>query len=256
MLAGAYALDALDAAEAEQFERHLLECQECADEVRGLRETAAVLGMAVATTPPAALRANVMGEIARTPQLPPSAPPASGPVSEPLPAARPAPEPVRLPAQRRPLAAVNRAVALAAALAVLLAGGLGAVGWQRGRDAEQARQELAQALAIASAPDAERIAAPVAGGGTVTVVTSDGGSAVLASGLADPGEGKIYQLWINHPGEEDMRAAGLGPAGTAADETWTRVVQGMQPGDAFALSVEPEGGSAAPTTDPVVLVQT
>jgi len=244
LLAGGYALDALAPAERQMFEGHLEHCDGCRDEVNGLRETAAVLGLAVATPPPARLRARVMDEIARTPQLSPQVPEQDDAT------------PAVLPLQRRRVAAVNRAVALAAAAAVLLAGGLGAIGWQRARDAERQRQELAQVLAIATAPGAERTSAPVTGGGSVTLITSGGGSAVLANGLADPGDGKVYQLWINHPGEQDMRPAGIGPAGAAAAGNWMRLVEGMQPGDAFALSVEPEGGSAAPTTDPVVLVET
>ena len=52
MLAGAYALDALDAAERGRFERHLASCRTCPGEVRGYAATAAVLGLAAAATPP------------------------------------------------------------------------------------------------------------------------------------------------------------------------------------------------------------
>lgn len=269
-LAGGYALDALDANEVAAFEAHLRECAACAVEVAGLRETAAVLGFAVATPAPSAMRARVMAQIARTPQLPPeisSEPQLPAEVSpgpqprerdeskESGPTAGEGRAPHRIPGRRRS-SALNRAFALAAALAVLLTGGLGALGWQRAHTAEEARQQLAQAVSIASDPSAQRQTASVTGGGQVVVVVSDGGAAVLADGLADPGDGKIYQLWINHPGEQNMRSAGLGPAGQAASSNWARLVEGMKPGDAFALSIEPEGGSQAPTTDPVVLVNT
>ena len=49
-LAGAYALDALPADEQQRFERHLASCEACAEEVRGLAETAALLGEAAART--------------------------------------------------------------------------------------------------------------------------------------------------------------------------------------------------------------
>ena len=70
-LTGVYALDALDtAAEVARFERHLSRCQACASEVRGFRDTATRLALAVARQPPPALRTAVMTEVARTRQLP------------------------------------------------------------------------------------------------------------------------------------------------------------------------------------------
>ena len=60
-LTGVYALDALDtAAEVTRFERHLNRCDSCTSEVRGFRETATRLGMAVAQQPPPTLRAAVI----------------------------------------------------------------------------------------------------------------------------------------------------------------------------------------------------
>ncbi|MGH3282625.1 MAG: zf-HC2 domain-containing protein, partial [Trebonia sp.] len=60
LLTGAYAADALPPAEAAAFERHLRRCHACADEVRGLRETAARLALATAIAPPPAMRAQVL----------------------------------------------------------------------------------------------------------------------------------------------------------------------------------------------------
>ena len=69
-LTGVYALDALDtAAEVARFERHMNRCDSCTSEVRGFRETATRLGMAVSRQPPPALRTAVMAEVARTRQL-------------------------------------------------------------------------------------------------------------------------------------------------------------------------------------------
>ncbi|MGH3167691.1 MAG: zf-HC2 domain-containing protein, partial [Trebonia sp.] len=48
LLTGAYAAAALTGAELAEFERHLTWCEPCAEEVRGLRETTARLGMATA----------------------------------------------------------------------------------------------------------------------------------------------------------------------------------------------------------------
>src|SRR5690348_16983333 len=70
-LTGVYALDALDTArEVARFERHLNRCDSCISEVRGFRETATRLAMAVAQEPPPAMRAVVMAEVAQTRQVP------------------------------------------------------------------------------------------------------------------------------------------------------------------------------------------
>ena len=62
-LAGAYALDALADPERSRFEEHLATCDACAQEVRGLRETASHLGAAVATAAPPRLRAETLARI-------------------------------------------------------------------------------------------------------------------------------------------------------------------------------------------------
>ncbi|HEX8094697.1 RskA family anti-sigma factor, partial [Jatrophihabitans sp.] len=73
VLAGAYALDALDDDEREVFEEHLRTCAECAQEVRGLRETAAELSHLNEVIPPPQLRAAVLGAVAQSRPLPPLA---------------------------------------------------------------------------------------------------------------------------------------------------------------------------------------
>jgi anti-sigma-K factor RskA len=71
-LTGAYAADALTGAELAQFERHLGQCPSCAEEVRGLRETAARLGIATSIVPPPAMRRRVLEAASRTRQLAPA----------------------------------------------------------------------------------------------------------------------------------------------------------------------------------------
>ena len=45
-LAGAYAMDAVGTADRARFEQHLAACDECREEIRGLREATARLGQA------------------------------------------------------------------------------------------------------------------------------------------------------------------------------------------------------------------
>jgi hypothetical protein len=71
VLSGIYVLDALGGPERDSFERHLQHCALCEDEVRGLRETAARLGLAKALDPPPRMRPRVLAAAYRIRQLPP-----------------------------------------------------------------------------------------------------------------------------------------------------------------------------------------
>jgi len=73
-LAGAYAMDALDAKDRACFERHLTRCEACAREVSELRETTARLAAASAVPPPPALKERLLSAAARTSQHAPVAP--------------------------------------------------------------------------------------------------------------------------------------------------------------------------------------
>src|ERR1043165_4078342 len=60
-LLAAYALDALDEEEREQFERHLADCDECSEQLALLREPVAALAYAAeGPVPPEALRGRVI----------------------------------------------------------------------------------------------------------------------------------------------------------------------------------------------------
>ncbi|MFD1539651.1 anti-sigma factor [Nonomuraea guangzhouensis] len=67
---GAYAVHALPDSDGVLFEKHMKECSACRAEVRRLRETAALLALAIAEPPPAALRARVLAAVARVRQEP------------------------------------------------------------------------------------------------------------------------------------------------------------------------------------------
>ncbi|MEU7858037.1 anti-sigma factor [Nonomuraea sp. NPDC049141] len=67
---GAYAVHALPDSDGVLFEKHMKECPACRAEVRRLRETAALLALAIAEPPPAALRARVLAAVAGVRQEP------------------------------------------------------------------------------------------------------------------------------------------------------------------------------------------
>ena len=65
-LLGAYALDAVDAQEADGIERHLVDCPRCRAEMASFRETASVLGNTTSNVP-TAVWDRIAGQIAAPP---------------------------------------------------------------------------------------------------------------------------------------------------------------------------------------------
>lgn len=242
-LVGAYALDAVTGPDRARFERHLLTCEQCRDDVRGMRETSARLAATAAMTPRPELRARTLRAATAIRQLPPvvSGQRAGGPAWR---------RRLRAPAGiARPwLAGV--AVAVAAVLAVTaVALGLHAGAMQQ-RLAAQDRRDTAM-MAVLGAHDAVAMTAAVSTGGTATVVMSHHARALVftASGLARLPGAKAYELWLAGP-------AGAAPAGMLpADRhgmSGPMVVGGLAAGDQLELTVEPATGSHRPTSAPVV----
>ncbi|MET7826099.1 anti-sigma factor [Streptomyces sp. NPDC005386] len=238
-LTGAYALHALADDERELFERHAEDCESCALEVRELTAAAARLGMAVTETPAPAFKETVMRRITTVRQE--------------------APRTVPVAAPRRPAGRGRRPARWALAACLAAAAGLGGTAvWQHDR-AEDARQQARQAerrtndvAAVIAAPDAKSRTATLADGarGTVVVSQSRDQAVFVAAGMAKPPTGKVYQLWFNDGGT--MRSAGLmDPART----TEAVLMKGsVDDASGMGITVEPAGGSAEPTSDPVALL--
>ncbi|MGI5446469.1 anti-sigma factor [Streptomyces sp. CA-243310] len=234
---GAYVTHALPPAERAAFEAHLETCEACLREVAELAATAALLGRAVAVEPPPALRESVLREIRAAPARP---------------------EPVRVPAHHARPARPRLRWALAACLAAAVGFG-GVAAWQYQR-AETARQDArrvearAEALTgVLAAPDARLATGRMADGGTGTVVLSrDRDRAVfVADGLAAPPQGRVYQLWYADP-KGVMRPAGL--MDPARPDAPALLKGEVGPATGVGVTEEPAGGSAAPTTDPLVVL--
>jgi anti-sigma-K factor RskA len=108
-----------------------------------------------------------------------------------------------------------------------------------------------EALALLAQPGARLVRlAPQPGqaGDAVAVYDPGAGRAVILSSSLPPQAGKTYQLWVIR-GAAPPRAAGfLAPpaGGVSAGEVDPAAVGGAPP-DALAVSLEPEGGSPAPT---------
>jgi anti-sigma-K factor RskA len=139
---------------------------------------------------------------------------------------------------------------VAAAAVVLAAGlGLGNIAWDNRQAADEARLQAARITEIVTDPSRTEAAAQVAGGGVATVVAADGEAVFAARGLTPPERDKTYQLWVLRG--DQIRSAGVLDVEDGATRAW---VADVEPGSSLAVSVEPEGGSDQPTTDPVVNV--
>jgi anti-sigma-K factor RskA len=234
-LVGAYALDSVDDIERAAFERHVAECASCRTELDELRETVGRLADSTWSVPPPRLRTDVLAAIARTRQVPPAV------------TARPDP-------QARSGVSRWRRYTAGAAAASVLAAGAGAATWavqeQRVRQerdvATSAQQNQARTQSILSAPDVVFRTAPMNGGGKVTVASSQlrgAGVALVGAGQA-PAQDQVLQLWTIR-GQGPPASAGTLVTGQASG---TKIVDGLPGADAFAVSLEPAGGSSRPTT--------
>lgn len=118
---------------------------------------------------------------------------------------------------------------------------------------DSARAGNAEVAAVLGAPDARTTSAGTSAGGTATVVASLGEGKVVftSSGLRVLPPSEVYELWFIGTG--GARPAGLVPS--PSDGSTTPVLAaGFAAGDKFGVTVEPAGGTAAPTTPPIVVM--
>ncbi|WP_406864712.1 anti-sigma factor [Streptomyces sp. HUAS MG47] len=236
-LAAAYALDALDPAERRTFAEHLKHCEACRLEAAEFEATAGRLAAATTRTPPEAMKQRTLAAVEGVRQLPP-----------------------RLTATTAPagLGGVLRRKAVPLGLAaglIAAASFAGLAAWQyqeneqSAQRARQTEQRLDAVSRVLAAPDARTVHGKASNGALTTVVASAAQNEAVftATGLPAPAPGKTYQLWLDHDGT--MRPAGL----VHADGT---VLLNGNPADAGAvgLTLEPEGGSAQPTSPPLLLM--
>ena len=244
-LSGAYVLGALDAADTARYEAHLAESEESRQELTELADTAVLLGMAVPpVTPPPALKAAIMAQLGSTPQLPRDDAPKRPDVTQ-------FSGKAQAKAQQRWFTR-PAGVLIAAAAAVVLVLGAGVVSTTLIQNTEQ-QQAADQLAAINAAADSQRAAAEVEGGGIATLVWSHElkSAALMVDGVEALPSHQVYELWFID--EQGARPAGTFTVGETGS-TW-RVLDGdMASGDTVGVTVEPAGGSPAPTTDPIVAI--
>lgn len=231
-LAAAYAVDAVDELERARFEQHLVTCPSCTEEVRSLREATAMLASTAAVTAPASLKASVLSEIATTPQ-----------VSVPSPTAAPS------------VSAARRApwLAIAASVLAIAVVTLGTLFVRAAQQRDELSSDLTAVQEVLTAPDAQTVTGEV-GDGHASVVTSASldRAVFVGTGLDTPPAGDTFQLWVIDADGTPTSAGTFEPddAGNA-----TRVMEATPTsGEIVGLTVEPDGGSDAPTTTPILAV--
>ena len=267
-LSGGYALGILDEPDRRTFEAHLSTCASCAAKVRDFTAVASALALDVPQIdPPASLRERVL----RAATVPASQPAAV----EQFTARRETPE------ARRPRRESMLTLLSAAAVVIAFALGAYAVSLQRriavlegqvraaADRAAQSQQQLVQLKAAAdqstqvrrilAAGDLRRLdlagtkAAPAAAGRAFWSPAE--GLVVAFANLPATDAGRVYQLWVIPPGgspidagllelQSDGRALALAKAGTS------------QRVGTVAITLEPPGGSPAPTLSNMIAAGT
>ena len=241
-----YVLSELDATHCEEFRAHLTSCAECRAEYQELVNDSALLALSVSgATPPTRARARVLAAIGQEPRL------------------------TRI-VQSRPrwwsLAPIFATAAIAI-FAILLMGQLfeyrgRVLDLQQQHAADQQRSDRAnEILATLSDPSAVHISLVAANAlpqphGRVIYVSKTGRLLFIASNCRPLPANKVYELWLL-PKDNKLPI----PAGTFAPDArgmatvvFPTLPSGLE-AKAFAITVEPQGGSTSPTMPIVMLGQ-
>jgi anti-sigma factor RsiW len=222
----AYLLGALPPGEAEGYAAHLAVCAACRAELEDLEPAAAALPASVPPVPvPAAVGERVMAEVRREAQL--------------LAAAGDAAD--RAPGRRRPRA--RRAwwrwpvpALAAAALLVGLAVGLGAAGVIGSSDSEH----TVEMAATGAARDAH-----------ARLIMDGDRAELVADHLPAPSGGRVYQIWLKPRGGAPRPTQSLFVPRSDGHAT-VAVPRSAANMEAVLVTAEPDGGSPAPTSAPVL----
>jgi len=239
-----YALGALQGEERQAVEKHLEECPSCRQELGRLQGDMALLAFSVGgAKPPVRSRDRLMTAIAKEPR------------------------PVQFQQRKRPT--WWNALGWAAALAAI---GIGV--WLRQENSDLRRRmaeletrsakedqqlfEAKQLLATLTSPDAEHFTlvagkTPPQPQGKAIYVRSSGTLVFLASNLPAIPPQNAYELWLIPASGSPIPAGLFKPnAHGAAAVVHPPLPIGVE-AKAFAITIEPEAGSSAPTSQPVMV---
>lgn len=227
-----YVLGALPAEEVTFVRAHILSCDECMAEADSLSEPASKLALAAE---PAGLSDGFMDRVMS------------------LAAGEPETGSTVTPLTRRVRSPWN---VLAGAAAVLVLVVLSATVFMLKSDLDSVKQQLASAQSEVGAY--ERVVSAVlhsdggmelAGNGAVgRMVPTGDGSVFVVAGIQAAPKNHTYQLWVIDGGQPI--SAGLFDARDGVALLNSGI--SLRGADAVAVTIEPEGGSEGPTTDPIM----
>jgi hypothetical protein len=149
-----------------------------------------------------------------------------------------------------PLRHRRRWTMLAAAAAVLAVVGGGTVVYQQ--VSRPGQSEATNAVdRVLQAGDAKRVTVTLPGNVRATLIRSvaEGKAVLVTRNMPAAPHGKVYELWLQTTGGAMVPAGLMTEAGSR-----TVLLQGdAASATAAGITVEPEGGSQSPTSDPIVL---
>jgi anti-sigma-K factor RskA len=221
--AASYAVGALTAAERRDVENDLRRSPRLVAEVREFTETAGMLGLATAPVAPSdAVRASILEGIDDAPQ-----------VSRVV---------------QGPWFAGPAALLMGAAAAVVIAIGGTVV-------AVNLFTEPSAVDQIVAAADYERVSHEMDDGATVVAMWSESleRAAITVRDMHAPPADHTYQVWFI---DEAGRAASAGMFDAGTNPQTVMLAGDMDAGDAIGITIEPMGGSVAPTTNPILVIST
>jgi hypothetical protein len=240
---------ALGEAEAQpELLDHLANCPACQRDLRAYMQVAHVLPYtAPDATPPTELRDRIVAAVAEA-----TAAPAS---QTSTPSAQPAtPAPTRAARPRWRLPTFRPALALALATIVALLGWNVALQRQLSVQAAQigtSREGWQIMTALLNDPNVHWYALSGTGASGHFWATPDGRvGCLVAQGLPPLAEGQVYQVWLTHGGERVSGGVFEGRNGSG----WVlvRTSDVLVDYDTVGVTVEPDGGSTAPSGPPVL----
>lgn len=222
-LAAAYALDALEPHEREEFEAHYESCEVCRNDVVEFRTTMAHIAGAFATPPASSVKAKVMAEIATTRQLSPTVAPVVDLAAR---------------ARRRTWTALGAA---AAAVVLVVVGVVALTGRD---DGETYAADLARVM---EQPDAAMAHLDNMEGATgsfkIAWSESLGEAVLIGEDLPEAPDHMGYELWLITP-DQSMAMYVLDPADGGSVH---RVIDTPMAPSAWAITMEPEAGTPVAT---------
>jgi anti-sigma-K factor RskA len=223
-LIAAYALDALDEGERARAKEILATSEEAREELRSLTDAAAAMATAaVGPKPRPGLRDRIVDAARAEPQ-----------------------NVVSLDERRRsrlvPVLAIAAAVAACAALA------LGIWGASVSSERDEARSALARERAAAAVLAHPTTESSLTGASGRVAVGEDGDAVLVLANVPPVPPGKTYQVWVvddGRPVSGGLFAPGNGTLAVPLDAP-------VRDGSVVAVTVEDDGGAAAPTGKPVI----